>query len=60
MNSTWALVLAGMVVVTYGIRLSFLVFGHRLTFPRWEKSPAIPATTPPRCCFPCRAPHNER
>ena len=35
MNSTWALVLAGMVVVTYGIRLSFLVFGHRLTFPRW-------------------------
>jgi len=35
MNSTWALVLAGMVVVTYGIRLSFLVFGHRLTFPGW-------------------------
>ena len=35
MNSTWALVLAGMVVVTYGIRLSLLVFGHRLTFPRW-------------------------
>ena len=22
-------------VVTYGIRLSFLVFGHRLTFPAW-------------------------
>ncbi len=35
MNNTWALVLAGMVVVTYGIRLSFLVFGHRLAFPRW-------------------------
>jgi branched-subunit amino acid transport protein len=35
MNSTWALVLVGMVVVTYGIRLSFLVFGHRLTFPGW-------------------------
>ena len=35
MNSTWALMLAGMVVVTYGIRLSFLVFGHRRTFPRW-------------------------
>jgi len=37
MNSTSALVLvlAGMVVVTYGIRLSFLVFGHRLTFPGW-------------------------
>ncbi len=35
MNREWALVLAGMVVVTYGIRLSFLVFGHRLTFPRW-------------------------
>ncbi|MDH4479239.1 MAG: AzlD domain-containing protein [Rhodoferax sp.] len=29
------LVLAGMVVVTYGIRLSFLVFGHSITFPRW-------------------------
>ena len=24
-----------MVVVTYGIRLSFLVFGHRLQFPVW-------------------------
>lgn len=27
--------LAGMVIVTFGIRLSFLVFGHRLTFPGW-------------------------
>ena len=35
MNREWALVLAGMVVVTYGIRLSFLVFGHRVAFPRW-------------------------
>jgi branched-subunit amino acid transport protein len=31
----WALALAGMVVVTYGIRLSFLVFGHRVAFPAW-------------------------
>lgn len=29
----WALL--GMVVVTYGIRLSFLVFGHGLAFPAW-------------------------
>ncbi|MFC3626609.1 AzlD domain-containing protein [Vogesella amnigena] len=29
------LAIAGMVVVTYGIRLSFLVFGHRLAFPHW-------------------------
>jgi branched-subunit amino acid transport protein len=29
------LALAGMVVVTFGIRLSFLVFGHRLRFPAW-------------------------
>lgn len=35
MNGESALTLAGMVVVTYGIRLSFLVFGHRLTFPAW-------------------------
>ncbi len=28
-------VLLGMVVVTYGIRLSFLVFGHGLAFPDW-------------------------
>jgi len=27
--------LAGMVCVTFGIRLSFLVFGHRLAFPTW-------------------------
>ena len=31
----WALTLLGMVVVTYGIRLSFLVFGHGTTFPNW-------------------------
>lgn len=35
MNGEAAMALAGMVVVTYGIRLSFLVFGHRLTFPAW-------------------------
>ena len=29
----WAL--GGMVVVTFGIRLSFLVFGHCLSFPVW-------------------------
>jgi len=29
------LAVAGMVAVTYGIRLSFLVFGHRLSFPAW-------------------------
>jgi branched-subunit amino acid transport protein len=27
--------LVGMVVVTYGIRLSFLVFGHGVNFPDW-------------------------
>jgi len=32
-NLFW--VLAGMIVVTYGIRLSFLVFGHGLAFPGW-------------------------
>lgn len=32
---TLALVLLGMVLVTYGIRLSFLVFGHGVKFPRW-------------------------
>lgn len=32
-NLFW--VLLGMVVVTYGIRLSFLVFGHGLAFPAW-------------------------
>jgi branched-subunit amino acid transport protein len=30
-----ALTLLGMVVVTYGVRLSFLVFGHNVTFPPW-------------------------
>ena len=35
MNTEWALTLAGMVVVTYGIRLSFLVFGHSVKFPFW-------------------------
>jgi branched-subunit amino acid transport protein len=30
-----ALILAGMVVVTYGVRLSFLVFGHGVAFPPW-------------------------
>lgn len=35
MNGELALALAGMVAVTYGIRLSFLVFGHRLSFPAW-------------------------
>lgn len=29
------LAIVGMVLVTYGIRLSFLVFGHRLRFPAW-------------------------
>lgn len=33
-GSLW-LILAGMVGVTYGIRLSFLVFGHGITFPHW-------------------------
>ncbi len=27
--------LCGMAVVTYAIRLSFLVFGHRASFPHW-------------------------
>ena len=31
----WALTLLGMVLVTYGIRLSFLVFGHGVRFPAW-------------------------
>ncbi len=34
-NLDWALTLLGMVLVTYGIRLSFLVFGHRAAFPPW-------------------------
>jgi branched-subunit amino acid transport protein len=36
-HSTFELVLAlaGMVLVTYGIRLSFLVFGHSVKFPLW-------------------------
>jgi branched-subunit amino acid transport protein len=34
-NTEWALILLGMVLVTYGIRLSFLVFGHRAAFPGW-------------------------
>lgn len=29
------LAVGGMVLVTYGIRLSFLVFGHRMSFPPW-------------------------
>lgn len=29
----WAVL--GMLVLTFGIRLSFLVFGHRLRFPDW-------------------------
>ena len=33
MDLLWTLL--GMVVVTYGIRLSFLVFGHGLAFPSW-------------------------
>lgn len=32
-DSVWTLL--GMIVVTYGIRLSFLVFGHGLAFPAW-------------------------
>ena len=28
-------ILLGMIAVTYGIRLSFLVFGHGLAFPAW-------------------------
>jgi branched-subunit amino acid transport protein len=35
MNGQLLLLLVGMVLVTYGIRLSFLVFGHRLDFPAW-------------------------
>ncbi len=35
MNLQLLLTIAGMVVVTYGIRLSFLVFGHKLSFPVW-------------------------
>lgn len=35
MNSDAVLTLLGMVAVTYGIRLSFLVFGHGLSFPVW-------------------------
>jgi branched-subunit amino acid transport protein len=34
-GSELALAIGGMVAVTYGIRLSFLVFGHRLRFPDW-------------------------
>ena len=34
-TAIWALDLLGMVVVTYGIRLSFLVFGHSVNFPSW-------------------------
>jgi branched-subunit amino acid transport protein len=34
-NLDWALTLAGMIGVTYGIRLSFLVFGHSVAFPAW-------------------------
>jgi branched-subunit amino acid transport protein len=33
--TVWALALVGMVVVTYCIRLSFLVLGHSATFPGW-------------------------
>lgn len=35
MSAYLVLAIAGMVLVTYGIRLSFLVFGHRLRFPAW-------------------------
>lgn len=35
MSSDGAWVLLGMIAVTYGIRLSFLVFGHGLAFPAW-------------------------
>ena len=35
MTTYLVLAVAGMVLVTYGIRLSFLVFGHRLRFPEW-------------------------
>lgn len=34
-NGEWVLILLGMVLVTYGIRLSFLVLGHRAAFPDW-------------------------
>jgi branched-subunit amino acid transport protein len=34
-NLESVLILVGMVAVTYGIRLSFLVFGHRAAFPDW-------------------------
>lgn len=35
MTAYLVLAVVGMVVVTYGIRLSFLVFGHRLRFSPW-------------------------
>lgn len=35
MNNEAVLTLLGMVVVTYVIRLSFLVFAHRAAFPDW-------------------------
>ena len=35
MSGHLLLVVVGMVVVTYGIRLSFLVFGHGVSFPSW-------------------------
>jgi branched-subunit amino acid transport protein len=35
MTTYLALAVVGMVLVTYGIRLSFLVFGDRLRFPAW-------------------------
>lgn len=35
MTGRLLLAIGGMAAVTYGIRLSFLVFGHRLSFPSW-------------------------
>ena len=35
MTTYWVLAVGGMALVTFGIRLSFLVWGHRLRFPAW-------------------------
>lgn len=35
MTGIWLLALLGMAVLTYAIRLSFLVFGHHVRFPAW-------------------------
>jgi branched-subunit amino acid transport protein len=46
MTTYLAMAVLGMVLVTYGIRLSFMVFGHRLRFPAWLERALryVPAT----------------